>query len=180
MKKSLFAIIVLALLLGGAFSPAVAAPDVSGCRAVHKVVEGDTLNLITEKYDVSLDYLVKYNGIYKDAPNFNSRRPIYVDQKICIPTGAPIWNEKTPTWASWPASNYTAKLVGNTLTIRTTWFNYPTTFYVKIGSQKVYLLKVKYQATTISFPIPKNLTTAKQVCLKNVTSDANVCRPILK
>jgi hypothetical protein len=180
MKKVLFTLLALALLLGGAFSPVAAAPAVSGCRAVHTVVEGDNLNFITEKYDVSLDYLVKYNGIYKDAPNFNNRRPIYVGQKICIPTGAPIWNEKKPTWASWPASNYSAKLLGNTLTIRTTWFNYPTTYYVKIGAEKVYLLKVKYHRTTISFPIPKYLTTAKTVCLKNVTSDALVCRPILR
>jgi LysM repeat protein len=179
MKKGLFTLLVLALLLGGAFSPAVAAPAAT-CRAVHQVVEGDTLNYITVKYDVSLDHLVKFNGIYKDAPNFNNRRPIFVGQKICIPTGAPVWNEKSPTWANWPASNYSAKLAGNTLTIRTTWFNYPTTYYVKIGSQKVYLLKVKYQASTVSFPIPKGLTTAKTVCLKNVTSDALVCRPILK
>jgi LysM repeat protein len=180
MKKSLFIFLLLALLLGGVFSPAAAAPEATGCRAVHKVVEGDTLNLITEKYDVNLDYLVKYNGIYKDAPGKNSRRSIYVNQKICIPTGAPAWNEKKPTWADWPASNYTAKLSGTNLVIRTTWFNYPSAYFVKIANEKVGLLKVRYQATTASFPIPKSLTSAKTVCLKSVTTDALICRPILK
>jgi LysM repeat protein len=180
MKKTLFILVVLAVLLGGVFSPAAAAPEASGCRAVHKVVEGDTLNYITEKYDVQLDYLVKYNAIYKDAPGKNNRRSIYVGQKICIPKGAPAWNEKKPTWAEWPASNYTARLSGKTLYLKTTWFNYPSTYYVKIGSEKVYLLKIKYHATNVSFPIPAGLTSAKQVCLKNVSSDALVCRPILK
>lgn len=150
------------------------------CRATHTVKSGDTLNKITIKYDVDLDYLVKYNKIYKDSPNHNQRRSIFVGQKICIPVGAPLWNEKQPTWANWPASDYTARLSGNKLTIKTTWFNYPTSYNVKVNNTKIGLLRVKYHVTTANFTLSKNQMTAKTVCIKSVTTDQLICRPILK
>lgn len=175
-KLILFAVLA-ALHLTGFSHASAAALD---CRATHKVKAGDTLNQITIQYDVDLDSLVKYNGIYKDAPNFNQRRPIYVGQKICIPARSKAWNEKSPTWANWPASDFTAKLNGSSLVIKTSWFNYPTTYNVKINGEKIGLLRVKYHASTNTLVVPKNLRTAKTVCIKNVVSDALVCRPILR
>lgn len=176
-KKVLVLLVIVGLLFSWAPRAAAAALD---CRATHKVKAGDTLNQITIQYDVDLDTLVKYNGIYKDAPNYNQRRSIYVGQKICIPTKSKPWNEKSPTWANWPASDYTARLNGNNLVIKTSWFNYPTAYNVKLGAEKIGLLRVKYHASTNTIPVPKNLRNAKTVCLKNVTTDALVCRPILR
>jgi LysM repeat protein len=178
-KRILLALVILGFLVGAA-GPMVATSAALDCRANHTVKPGDTLNQITITYDVNLDYLVKYNGIYRDSPKFNNRRSIFVGQKICIPTTAPTWNEKKPSWANWPAADYTAKLVGNNLVIKTTWFNYPTKYNIKISGAKIGLLTVKYQASTTSIAVPKNLRSAKTVCLKSVTTDALVCRPILR
>jgi LysM repeat protein len=181
MTKKIYIVILICLLFVALpFSTGTAAATALDCRAYHTVKAGDTLNQITIKYDVDLDYLVKYDGIYKDNPKYNNRRSIYVGQKICIPTSAPLWNEKSPTWANWPAADYTAKMVGNNLVIKTSWFNYPTSYNVKLSGTKIGLLSVKYHASTNTLTVPKNLRAAKTVCLKSVTTDVLVCRPILR
>jgi LysM repeat protein len=177
-SRLLIALLVLSMLaISLPTMPAAAAPT---CRAIHSVKEGDTLNKISEKYNIDLNYLVKSNNIYKDAPSKNQRRSIYVYQRICIESGAPAWNGKKPTWGDWPASNYTARLVNGKLEIHTTWFNYPTAYYVKIGSTKIGLLSVKFHNSTTTFPLTASQRKAPTVCLKNLTTDANICRPILK
>lgn len=168
MKKLTF---VLVLMIFLSFIPHI---DTSAAKCIqHRVRQGDTLNSISQTYDVSLDLLVKSNRIYKDT-NKNQRRNIYVGQVLCIPDGDE-WNEKSPTWASWPAADWAVFVKDDSVIILTSWFNYPSRYNVKVNGKIVGQLSVRYHRHSQLFKVGR-LKDLSTVCIKSLTTDALVCK----
>ena len=64
----------------GTEAPAATATAEAGAPVVHTVQAGETLNIISQQYDVSIDDIMLVNGM--DNPNF-----IAVGQQLTIPVG---------------------------------------------------------------------------------------------
>ncbi len=173
---SLLSLALLAVLLGAAW-PRIEA-QASNCQASYMVHAGDTLGAIADKYNASIDDLTKANRLY--APYYT----IYVNQKLCIPSGAkPLSN--IPKFANALAADYTARINGKTLAIQTKNFPKGSGYYVKVGpagsvpSQKIGMFNTASGGSlSFNFALPEKLSKAAQVsvCLKNNSTDANVCR----
>lgn len=183
--QSVLVLLVLLIFVVVASVPFMAAEAAmpKDCRALYVVQPADTWNKIATKYQVNVNDLVKAlkSKAWKDAPGKSDRRNLYVGDTLCIPKNLGDFIKKMPTWGDWPAANYTASYSARTgeLTISTTWFNYPSTYFVKLGNTKLSRpLMVRYhrmsQVWKVSGKVPA------MVCIKSLTTNANVCRPILK
>jgi LysM repeat protein len=149
----------------------------SACRASVTVRPGDTLGKYAEKYNVRITDLTAANRLY--APYYT----IYVGRKLCIPGEAsPLAG--VPTYATAPAADFSARLNGNFVEIKTSNFPKYSSYYVKATSgsvkdQKIGLLNTGSGGTKVlKLALPDKLSKAAQVtvCLKNNVTDANVCR----
>jgi spore germination protein YaaH len=178
--KNRFLLILAALALGMALviasQPARAADS---CKATYTVRSGDTPAAIADKYDVAFEAFTKANRLY--SPYYT----IYVNQALCIPATSKVYNG-SPNSATAQAADYTARLNGKNVEISTSNFPKKNSYYVKVGpagstaGTKVGQLNTGSSGGSLkgSYPLPKNLQSATQttVCMKNNTTDANVCR----
>lgn len=169
--------LLIAALLSGlllALLPAQAA-FARACKARHSVLPGDSLGTLARQYKVKVEDLVSANKLYQPYT-------IYVYQILCIPANS-SGPTSIPSYANSLAADFTPRLRGNSLEISTRNFPSSATYYVKVGlntpgKQRIALLKTGSGLLQANFSLPDNLVQAKSlsVCLKNVVTDANVCR----
>jgi LysM repeat protein len=148
------------------------------CQKTINVRSGDTLGSIATKYDVAIEDLTKANNLH--SPYYT----IYVAQKLCIPAGAkPLGG--IPKFANALAADFTARISGKSVTIKTANFPKSSTYYVKVGpagktaAEKIGQINTGSGGTlSPTYTLPAKLQTAAKVsiCLKNAVTDANVCR----
>lgn len=172
----LFSIVVLAVILAAARPGTRALAN--ECKSFYVVHAGDTLGAIAAKYDASIDDLTKTNRLY------GPYHTIYVNQKLCIPANAkPLAG--IPKFANALAADYKARINGNSLAIQTSNFPKGSGYYVKVGpagsaaGQKIGMFNTASGGSlSFNYALPEKLAKAAQVtvCLKNNTTDANVCR----
>jgi LysM repeat protein len=177
-RVSISLVLALALLatLFAAARPLEQA-QANACRASAVVRSGDTLAEIAMKYNVRITDLTAANNLY--GPYFT----IYVGQKLCIPADAgPLGG--VPNYANALAADFSTRLNGNTVEIKTSNFPKYSSYYVKASSGsakdiKIGLLNTAAGGTKIlKLVLPDQLAKAAQmtICLKNAVTDANVCR----
>jgi LysM repeat protein len=175
-------IVILALVLAAgvlaAFVPNQAVLASSSCQKTVSVRSGDTLGTIAEKYDVAIDDLTKANSLH--SPYYT----IYVGQKLCIPSDAKHL-AGIPKFATALAADFSARLSGKSVNLKTANFPKNSTYYVKVGSgsnsasEKIGQINTGAGGTlSPTFALPTKLQNAAKVsvCLKNAVTDANVCR----
>ena len=179
-----FLVLIAAMLASALPGSNASAADVS-CKGKYFVKPNDTINKIAEKYSVRAEDLTAANHIY--SPYFT----IYVGQSLCIPVKSKVIT-KIPKWGDALAADYKVKLTKDNFTITTSNFPKNSFYFVKVagsnpGSNKNFT-KVGRLPTgaggtlTATFSLPDELvnTNAAWVCLKNVYSDANICRMDLR
>jgi hypothetical protein len=178
MKRLIVLLVVLSLLaIPGVQAQASSGPPSCSTAKSYTIKANDTLNGVAQKMNVPLDVLVKYNGIYKSSTQ-NQRRDFFVGQRFCMPPNAPAWDKKQPTWASWPAADFTGRIDSKNQLIITGWnFNYPASYFVKPSGMDKIRWNLKSRAFVASFKLPKKVTgTSLKFCLRNTYSDMEVCR----
>jgi LysM repeat protein len=173
----IFLVLMLMIaLLSAAWPPGSALA--AQCAATYTVKPNDSLSAVAIKYDVKVESLVLANKLY--APNFT----IYVAQKLCIPTDAPPL-ASIPGYANKLAADFKAAVKNNNLILTTTHFPLNNGFYVKVGpagsapAQRIGLIKtINSSNGNYLLTLPETLKKTKRiaVCLKNYSTDANVCR----
>lgn len=100
------------LAIGLLWTPDVAlASSGSGCAPLHQIASGENLSTLAQRYDVSVDVLVKENGI--SDPNL-----IAIGQWICVPA------DKGKTYEYWggygvPGQSYDPSAVEQTGAVTT-------------------------------------------------------------
>jgi len=184
-RRAVILILITTILASAVPDLSVAAASTISCKGKYPVKVSDTLNKIAEKYSVRAEDLASANGIY--SPYYT----IYVGQYLCIPVKSKIIT-KIPKWGDNPAADFKVKLTQDSFSITTSNFPKNSVYFVKVagsnpGNNKNYtkigrLPTGKGGTLTASFPLPDKLvnTNAAWVCLKNVMTDANVCRMDLR
>jgi hypothetical protein len=178
-KSTLILILVLSLFtasLPGVVSAATSGPT---CLARYTVKSGDTLGKVADKYQVKVVDLVA-------SSKLQNPYTIYVGQTLCIPSGSKP--ESThPDYANALAADFKANLTSDKVNIRTSNFPKSSAYYVKVapvGSSmskyvKIGQLKTKSGGViSAGFLLTKEMKKLNQmsVCLKNVITDAQICR----
>lgn len=177
LSKIVAGVISITLLAGLFWTISPASPvQARACKTRHTIQAGDSLASLAKQYKVKVEDIVSINKIY-------SPYTIYVWQLLCIPANSPA-PASIPSYANRLAADFSARLRGNALQITTSNFPSSSTYYVKVspsapGRQRIGLLKTGTGGIVRpSFTLPDKLVKAEtlSVCLKNVVTDANVCR----
>jgi len=179
LKISIFLILILSLLAVSLPAGVSAADNKPSCSTRYTVKSGDSLGSIADKYNVKVVDIDKAN-------NLHSPYTIYVWQSLCIPANSKP-ESSHPDYAKYLAANFTANLTSEKVNIRTSNFPKGSTYYVKVAPVgtamskyvKIGQLKTKSGGViSAGFLLTKEMKKYNQlsVCLKNVTTDAQICR----
>ena len=151
------------------------------CRAFYTIRPGDSLNSIARTYNITVDKLIKANKLSQPLT-------IYVFQVLCIPSKSQPYSTPVPKNSYRLAADFIVIRRDNVLLITTTNFPRYSMYAVKLSSslqpgnfKKLGFLKTgKYSDDTYKIIIPNKLrrTQNMQVCLKNFSTDANICRKV--
>jgi LysM repeat protein len=158
-------------------------PEKVECKATYRIKTGDTLVKIATKFNIYVKAIIAAN-------NMASPYTIYVGNSLCIPAKN-VKDSAVPKHANKVAADFTTYVKDKNLYITTTNFPQDTIFYVKVKGDKapgtvqskIGLLNTSSRSNfTEVFKLPKNYQTSNQlkVCLKNVYTNALVCRTALK
>jgi len=180
MKKYLtiliVALVLLLSLLIGVTLPAQAAAKPGKCTSLHYVRTGDTLRYLSTIYKMDAWFIVQANNNQAQKPNY----PIYLGSRLCIPNDPEGKPKKLAGYIldQVPADFY-PRLLGRTITITAYGFGRSSTWIVKVDDKKYKPLfkprvKGRYEQ---KYQVP---VTSKLVCLKNITTDFQVCRKVIK
>ena len=173
-------VLVLAMVftLLPARSAAAASPQVT-CSTTYTVKSGDYLTKIADAYDVTWYDLAAANDL-------KSPYVIYVDQKLCIPKTTTTTPDSSTSTGSSSRAKVSVVIDKKEITVKATDMATKSTFFVKVddaGDRSLVWYKVGVLSTgsstsaTASYKLPEELEDAKSlnVCLKNTTTDANIC-----
>lgn len=163
------------------------------CSKTHTVAAGDTLSAISVQYNVSVAEIASANSLQEPYT-------LSVGQQLCIPGAAQTAATPTATTSGSNSSSTTASSgsgpsmtlsVDESMMLTIITKNFPTksSFFVKIAAPgrgtlkytKIGFLRTKKEgAVTKSFKIPKDFRKIETlvVCVKNASSDAQLCQKV--
>ena len=176
-------VLILAVFMSVLPGPAQAASlaKKSTCSHPYVVRVGDTLNKIAKAYDLRFEELIEANHLTKPYVIYAGQKLCLSDSKKAGPSG-----HKTSEGTNLAAS-FTLKIAKGQITIRTSNFPKENIFFVKAGELST-IRYTWYRVSTFftkksvsheaSFKLPKELQKSGfiTVCLKNVETNAVVCR----
>jgi hypothetical protein len=166
-------LLALAALLAGIFAALQPAPAQAAlCAAYHVVVKGETLKSIAKYYGVNYKVLAKENDL-------NVNEPLVKGDKLCIPKGG----------LGEPNMNLTITAKGGKVFISVSSLTREDKYLAKVREGDSgpwtnlgrFSSGVKGTVKQISYLLPDKLKKKLYltVCLKNLSTNALTCRPVL-
>lgn len=174
--KFLTILILLALLASSLPQPVLA--QSSTCAKTYTVVAGDTLSKIALAFDVTVAQIAAAN-------NLKEPYTIFVGQVLCIPGTSSSGSSASSSSSKKPTITITPTTKG--FIVKADNFPQKSTYFVRVGSGRVrdnlwYRVgRVRVGKTGTAqqvINLPRNLLKVEYmtICLKNVVTDAVMCK----
>lgn len=175
-RSVLTVLLVLAVLMAALPRPAQAAVQADSCGRTHVVQEGETTGQIAHRYGLKWSEIARANDL---------KRPYELEagQRLCIPVDEDDEDTATSMTFSLTVAGGRAYVTINKLTGRTVFLVKARSAEVGVGGWKKLgsLRAGKNEKVTVVYSLPASLRDSLyiNVCLKNTTTDALICRSAL-
>lgn len=174
-------LVVLAFLVSALPEPALAANNAATCGKTYTVVAGDTLTSIAAKYNTTVQILAQLNDLKEPYV-------LSIGQKLCLPAGA-----TTTTTSSTSTSkklDFNVARNGTRITVDVAGGPSKANYRVSVGTDRrtakgwsrIGRIHVSSSKGRGVFGLPQSLRDEPSyiLCLKNMVSDAMLCRRVFQ